>query len=471
MLHERINHHWRRTVVIVAAFGLLAVACGDDDDAAEPAGSTSPGTAAGTTAPAAETTNAPATTGAAAETTTAATPTSGAAAETTAAGGEANPFGGTLAEGEFNESYLPDAALLEQALGGAASLPEGEMEKNIVLAGVARASLPVDEDLALQCWQNDGCDTGTDGELVVGLADGFGGNVARQLFKMEFILQALTYPEIGEIVYTDANLDTQKAISDVRAMAARGVDIIVSYPDAGEALLPAYRAASQQGSQVVLWANANIGEPGTDYLTFSGTDQCSLGTAYADVMNDALPDGGTIAFLGGTPGNTQSPAWQKCERDALNPNIEVVATADTDWTRQGALQAASGILSEHPDVDGWSYDYGDAFVGVIRAYEAAGLPLDIVATVHSDDNPLLCAWKEVGNPNFDVYHFVALFTQGRIALTAAMMANAGADVPPEIIFSTALKHVDENSCREDIPADGSPSTLISADLQSRMFPD
>jgi ribose transport system substrate-binding protein len=383
----------------------------------------------------------------------------------------AGPFGATLPNGKYGENYNPKPSVVKYALGGAAALPTNAIQKNIALAAMYRAGLKVDENLALKCWQKNICDTGTGGKITVGLADGFGGNPARQLFKMEFILQALTYPEIGEIVYTDANLDTQKAISDVRAMAARGVDIIVSYPDAGEALLPAYRAASQQGSQVVLWANANIGEPGTDYLTFSGTDQCSLGTAYAEVMNEALPDGGQIAFLGGTPGNTQSPAWQECEREALNPNIEVVATADTDWTRQGALQAASGILSEHPDIDGWSYDYGDAFVGVIRAYEAAGLPLDVVATVHSDDNPLLCAWKEVGNPNFDVRHFVALFTQGRIALTAAMMANAGADVPPEIIFSTALKTIDENSCREDIPADGSPSTLISPELQSRMFSD
>jgi ABC-type sugar transport system substrate-binding protein len=452
----------RRVIAISATFLLLAAACGDDDDDGAPATS-APGSAPATSPPA----TSPAATSAPATSAPATSPATG----TEGTAPAENPFGGTLAEGEFGESYLPDEALLEQSLGGAASLPEGEMEKNIVLAGVTRASIPVDEDLALECWQNDGCETGTDGELVVGLADGFGGNVARQLFKMEFILQALTYPEVGEIVYTDANLDTQKAISDVRAMAARGVDIIVSYPDAGEALVPAYRAASDQGSQVVLWANANIGEPGTDYLTFSGTDQCGLGEAYAEVMNEALPDGGQIAFLGGTPGNTQSPAWQECERAALNPNIEIVATADTDWTRQGALQAASGILSEHPDVNGWSYDYGDAFVGVIRAYEAAGLPLDVVATVHSDDNPLLCAWKEVGNPNFDVRHFVALFTQGRIALTAAMMANAGADVPPEIIFSTALKTIDENSCREDIPADGSPSTLISADLQSRMFSD
>jgi ribose transport system substrate-binding protein len=465
-------HTHRRVIGAVSAMLLLFVAaCGDDDDddAATPTSSSdsAPESAPGTSPDTGST--APATspdTGSTAPATSSATGTG-----STSPAGEENPFGATLAEGEFGESYLPDEALLEQSLGGAASLPAGEMEKNVVLAGVTRASIPVDEDLALECWQNDGCETGTGGDLVVGLADGFGGNVARQLFKMEFILQALTYPEIGEIVYTDANLDTQKAISDVRAMAARGVDIIVSYPDAGEALLPAYRAASDQGSQVVLWANANIGDPGTDYLTFSGTDQCGLGEAYAEVMNEALPDGGQIAFLGGTPGNTQSPAWQECERAALNPNIEIVATADTDWTRQGALQAASGILSEHPDIDGWSYDYGDAFVGVIRTYEAAGLPLDVVATVHSDDNPLLCAWRDVGNPNFDVRHFVALFTQGRIALTAAMMANAGAEIPPEIIFSTALKTVDENSCREDIPADGSPSTLISADLQTRMFSD
>ena len=113
---------------------------------------------------------------------------------------------------------MPDPALLDQALGGAASLPDEEHACNIALAGSHAPRSQVDEDLAFECWQNNGCDTGSGGDLVVGLADGFGGNVARQLFKMEFILQALTYPEIGEIIYTDANLDTQKAISDVRSL-------------------------------------------------------------------------------------------------------------------------------------------------------------------------------------------------------------------------------------------------------------
>ncbi len=223
----------RSLAAIAAALALLAAACGgDDDDAADDT------TAAGDTA-AADTAAADTVAGTEpAGTDVAATEPAGTGTSEpagTRAAGE-NPFGGTLAEGEFGESYLPDPALLEQALGGAASLPEDDMQRNIALAGVARASIAVDEDLALKCWQDNGCDTGTGGELKVGLADGFGGNVARQLFKMEFILQALTYPEIGTIAYTDANLDAQKAISDVRSLVAQDFDVILSYPDAGEAL-------------------------------------------------------------------------------------------------------------------------------------------------------------------------------------------------------------------------------------------
>ena len=124
------------------------------------------------------------------------------------------------------------------------------MQKDIVLGRHGpRAAQQVDQDKAIECWKKNTCDTGTGGKLTVGLADGFGGNVARQIFKMEFILQALTYTDIGKIIYTDANLDTQKAISDIRSMIAQGVNVIVSYPDAGKALLPGLpRGDPAQGS-------------------------------------------------------------------------------------------------------------------------------------------------------------------------------------------------------------------------------
>ncbi len=223
-----------------------------------------------------------------------------------------NPFGGTLAEGEYDESYLPDEEILALGLGGAGSLPEEERARNVALATIARASIPVDEDLALKCWEENGCDTGTGGELKVGLADGFGGNIARQIFKMEFILQALTYPDVGEIGYTDANLDTQKAISDVRAFAAQGYDVILSFPDAGEALVPAYRAATEEGAQVVTWSSGKVGEPGVDYLAYSGSDLCALGNAWGEKFNEFLPDGGKIAMLLGARATPST----RCRRSA-----------------------------------------------------------------------------------------------------------------------------------------------------------
>ena len=72
-----------------------------------------------------------------------------------------------------------------------------------------------DEDrqlpLALRCWKNNGCSTGTNGKLTVAYVEGFGENTYRQMSKMEFILQALTYPKVGKIIYRSAHSDLNQA--------------------------------------------------------------------------------------------------------------------------------------------------------------------------------------------------------------------------------------------------------------------
>jgi ribose transport system substrate-binding protein len=131
----------------------------------------------------------------------------------------------------------------------------------------------------------------------------------------------------------------------------------------------------------------------------------------------------------------------------------------------------SAILADHPDLDGVLGSYGDAFVGAMRAYEAAGIPMDGLVTMHqSDDNPFLCAWKDAGGVTKS-YTATGLLMEGRTGLTAAMMSNQGYDVPPEILFNGAIKPVTMESCRTDIPPDGSPSSLVPAELQNRMFPE
>lgn len=368
---------------------------------------------------------------------------------------------------EYGEIYDADMDLIQKALGTTEGVPD------IALAAFYRAGLPVSEEmaaLALQCWHDKSCDTGTGGDVVVALADGFGENVWREVTHMELILQALTYPEIGRIIYTTAQFDTQKAIADFRSLIAQDVDIIIGFPDAGDAMLPSVRQATERGIIYIPHSYGRLGEPGTDYPTYVAEDVCALGERFAEVLNTEVGSG-KVAFLGGTPGNPLSAGWQNCEEAALADSIELVGRADTYWTREGTLEAVSGIITANPDVAGYSYEAADSFLGGIRAYEAANLPLDVTLTLRTDEVGLFCEWKNMANPNFKIFYSTGGNYQSRIALTAAMMQLHGAELPAEVIIPVQMRQVDDSSCIEGMPSLASVSSLVPLDIFVQMYPD
>src|SRR5438094_2621388 len=232
--------------------------------------------------------------------------------------------------GGFGEVYVAKASILKKTLFNAKLLPKNPTARNIALAGLGRADRKVNYSLALKCWKNNGCSTGTGGKLTVAYVEGFGENVYRQVSKMEFILQALTYPQIGKIIYTSAHSDLNQALTDFRAAISQHVSAIVTYPDFGDAMLPVFKEATKAGIPVSTYAWGFVSGPGTNYTTVVGEDTCKLGKAFAQVMNTQVKSG-DIGFLGGFPGNPLSLGWQKCEQPALNPNIHVVANEPTNW--------------------------------------------------------------------------------------------------------------------------------------------
>ncbi|HNO86501.1 MAG TPA: substrate-binding domain-containing protein, partial [Anaerolineales bacterium] len=316
------------------------------------------------------------------------------------------------------------------------------------------------QDLAIKCYNEKICDTGTGGKLTVALADGFGENFWRQMTHMEFVLQALTYPEIGKIIYVTAGGDTQKSISDFKSLVAQDVDVIVFFPDAGEAVLPAVREATANGTIAITHSYGKIGEPGKDYPTFVAEDVCKLGQLFAETLNQEVGTG-KVAFLGGTPGNPLSAYWQSCEEPVLSKDLTLVGRADTSWTQQGTLEAVSGLISSNPDIKGYSYEAADSFLGGVRAYEAAGLPLDITLTLRTDEMSLFCEWEKIGNDNFKVFYASGGNYQSRVALTAAMMQLKGYSLPAEgIILPTVMRQLSKGTCNPDVPQEASVSSLI-----------
>ena len=375
------------------------------------------------------------------------------------------------AQGGFGEVYKAKPSTLKKTLFDAKLLPANRAARNIALAGLGRAEKKVNLNLAYRCWKSNSCTTGTGGKLTVAYVEGFGENVYRNISKMEFILQALTYPEIGKIIYTSARSNPQQALVDFRAAIAQGVDVIVTYPDFGDAMLPVFREATRAGIPVATYAWGFVSNPGKDYLTVVGEDTCALGKAYARVMNTQVRSG-KIAFLGGFPGNPLSLGWQKCERPALNKNIQVVATEATNWDPSKVQEVVAGILAQHPDIKGWSYEYGLGMAqGAFAAYKAAGIPFNAVLTMRTDDVGLGCAVKQLKNPRLKVYYYTGGNSQIRVALTAGMMKLKGAKIPPRIVFPIQLQNeAVRTQCVKGYPMEASATSLVPLSLIKRMYP-
>jgi ribose transport system substrate-binding protein len=373
--------------------------------------------------------------------------------------------------GGFGEVYQAKATTLKKTLFKATLLPKNQTARNIALAGLGRADKKVNYALALKCWKNNGCSTGTGGKLTVAYLEQFGENVYRQMSKMEFILQALTYPEVGKIIYSSAHVDFNKAFADWKAAIAQGVDLIVTYPDFGDAMIPVMKEATDAGIPVATYAWGYVSDPGKNYLTVVGEDTCALGKIYAYVMNNQVKSG-NIAFLGGFPGNPLSEGWQKCERPALNPNIKVVATEPTNWDPSKVQQVVAGILAKYPDIKGWSYEYGLGMAqGALAAYKAAGIPFNTVLTLRTDDVGMGCAFKAQKNPKLQMYYYTSGNTQIRVAFTAAMMKLKGAKIPPQIVFPIQLQNQRvRDSCVKGYPQEASATSLIPLSLLKQMYP-
>jgi ribose transport system substrate-binding protein len=395
--------------------------------------------------------------------------------ETTATGategGTATGASGPLAE--FGESTDADPALVEKALGPVD--PSDEASWNIILASIARAEQELDQatiDKAMECFNSQECDTGTGGELVMGYADGGGDtvNVWRAVSHMEAILQALTYPEIGTIVSTEANFggptfDPTIAENDIRFLINRGVDFIVGYPDIGVGLAEEVLEAEAAGIPYIPFSAGYVGLPGTegaltpgeDYLTVVGEDLCALGQSFAGILNDGVGTG-EVAVLGGTPNNALSLGWQQCAIPAFADGLELVnpppnentTTGDTAWSDAVIPGVFQALLTTNPEIKGYAYEYSDGMNTGLQEYDGLGIPVEnLTLALRTDEQTLFCDWVDRAEPTYNIWYSAGGNFQSRVGVTAAMMNIAGAPIPGEIVVPHVMRQVSEADCNPD----------------------
>lgn len=313
--------------------------------------------------------------------------------------------------------------------------------------------------------------------MVVGLADGYGGDTWRRITLAEIQDELSVCKNVKKFIYTNANGDQQKANADINSLVAQGVNVLVVFPDFGAAQIPAMRSATKAGVTVVPYLAKPGGTAGKDYAANVYQDTYRVGQTWADWYGKNLKTG-NVVFMGGTPGATSSQNFLDGFKAGLKkyPGLKLLEDnyIVTNWNPVDAQKAVSGLLAKHPKIDGIATDYGVTTLGAVKAFEQAGLATPAMATLASN-NELNCkylALKKAGK-SFPYYSLDGTTTTVRFALRRAVAAFQGTSNPEPLgvipfLYADSATGVDPK-CSELAPPDADLSSLLSSDKLQAIF--
>lgn len=319
-----------------------------------------------------------------------------------------------------------------------------------------------------------------DKEIVLGMTDGFGGNSWRLVTTESGRDEASKCSSVTEFLYADGQGDTQKAIADIQGMVAKGVDALVVFPDAGEAMLPALRSAYEAGVVTVPYRVDPGGEDGSDYTKYVGLDSPNDGRNWANWIMEVLPDGGNVLFLSGPKGNSQGEGEAEGLHEVLEPTGKYTFIGEqpfevTNWDPAQTQKVLTAAIAKNQNIDVIVSDFGPSLVGALPAFTKAGRSIPPIAT--SDGNVLGCFFheNEADNPDFELYTIATGNDHVRTAMRYAIAEATGGVVPPEEVHQHApfensiTEQPNPVQCEQDLPGDIYLSAEMPAEEQAALL--
>jgi ribose transport system substrate-binding protein len=307
--------------------------------------------------------------------------------------------------------------------------------------------------------------------MVFGLSDGYGGNTWRRT-ALEEIKDELTHcPNVTRFIYSNANGDPQKAISDINSMIAQGVNVLVIAPDFGPSQIPSMRSAMKAGTTVVTYPTSLPGKPGKDYSANIAFDTNAVGKIWADWLDKSVKKG-TVIFMGGSTGATSSQNYFDGLKRGLKNHPDLQLLSDqyvvTNWNPVDSKRATVGLIAKYGKIDGIVTDWGTTTYAVIKAFEEAGLPLPALATI-SSSNELNCRYisdKRAGK-GFRYFSLDGTTTAIRVAGRRAVADFQGTP-NSEPVSMMPFVYVDSE---QGLDPKCDPSAPLDADLSSPLPPE
>jgi ribose transport system substrate-binding protein len=316
-------------------------------------------------------------------------------------------------------------------------------------------------------------------KIRLGFTDGFGGNSWRLVTTASARDEASKCPSVTSLSYADGQGNTQKAISDIQGMVAKGENAIVVFPDAGKAILPALRSAYKAGAVTVPYRVTPGGTAGVDYNVFIDTPFAQAGENWGKWILRVLPKGGNVLMLSGPAGNSQGIEENQGLHKILDPThkytfIGAKPFEVTNWDPALTQKVLSADIAKYQKIDVIVSDFGPSLVGALPEFNKSGRTIPALAT--SDGNVLGCFWKAnvAKNPTFKLFTVSTQNDHARLAIDWAVALATGGKKPatthfPSLVFedSTTGKP-NPVECQPKMPGDIYLSAQLSAAAQTKL---
>lgn len=316
-------------------------------------------------------------------------------------------------------------------------------------------------------------------KISLGLTDGFGGNSWRLVTTASAKAEAAKCPSVTSFSYADGQGNTQKAISDIQGMVAKGVNAIVVFPDAGKAILPALTSSYKAGVVTVPYRVTPGGKAGVNYDVFIDTNFADAGELWGKWIKQVLPKGGNVLMLSGPAGNSQGVEENKGLHKILDPThkytfIGAQPFEVTNWDPALTQKVLSADIAKYKKIDVIVSDFGPSLVGALPEFNKSGRTIPALAT--SDGNVLGCFWQKnhKKNPTFKLFTVSTQNDHSRLAIDWAVALATGGKKPktthyPSSVFEnsvTGKPHPVE--CKANLPGDIYLSAKIGAKAEAKL---
>ena len=178
-----------------------------------------------------------------------------------------------------------------------------------------------------------------------------------------------------DLVYTDAQSQTAKQVSDVEDMIAQKVDYILLAPREFEGLAPALQSAKKAKIPVILIDRAAAGKAGEDYVTLIASDFILEGQKAGEWLAKQTNGKANIVELTGTTGSSVAKDRQDGFMKAIKafPDMKVIASQDGDFARANGQKVMENIIqAKGKDITAVYAHNDEMAIGAIQAIKAAG---------------------------------------------------------------------------------------------------